>query len=167
MTIDLRSIAIFAALVGLVLVATVIVASAQNAPAFPSYRPAYVWDIHEWRDHSRHRRAVIERRREVRGWHSHGHGYYPRQEYDTRCKAALAVVGDQYASEGGARGEADKAWMQTARWQHGERFMARENAESVAYECGRSSVGSVAGQVFYRCRISARPCRPQSQKGER
>lgn len=80
---------------------------------------------------------------------------------DDKCRPSLAVVGDQYASEQGAQGEADKAWMQTARWQWGERYMSRENADDASYECGRSSVGSVVGQVFYRCRLTAKPCRPE------
>lgn len=166
MTIDLRSIAIFAALVGLVLVATVIVASAQNAPAFPSYRPAYVWDIHEWRDHSRHRRAVIERRREVRGWHSHGHGYYPRQEYDRRCEPPLTVIGEQHVTLGGAQDEAKKMFAATARWRFGERVMDFGNARDAKFECSRSSVGSVAGQVFHRCEVRARPCRAAMKEGD-
>lgn len=82
-----------------------------------------------------------------------------------KCQAALAVVGDQYASEAGAQQEADKAWMQTARWQYGERYMSRENADNAGYECGRSSVGSVVGQVFYRCRLTANPCRPEKSQG--
>lgn len=159
MTLDLRSAAIFAILAGLILTVTAIVASAENAPTYRS-RPV------DWFDHdgnrvryyrTRHREHVLERRREVRGWRSHDRGYYPSDE---KCQPFLAVVGDQYASEAGAQGEADKAWMQTARWQYGERFMSRENAEDVSYECGRSSVGSVVGQVFYRCRLKARPCRP-------
>jgi len=83
-----------------------------------------------------------------------------------KCRPLLAVVGDQYASESGAQGEADKAWMQTARWQWGERYMAREHALDASYECGRSSVGSVVGQVFYRCRLMARPCRPEASPGK-
>jgi hypothetical protein len=83
-----------------------------------------------------------------------------------KCQATLAAVGDQYASEQGAQQEADKAWMQTARWQYGERFMSRENADDAAYECGRSSVGSVVGQVFYRCRLTAKPCRPDKSQGK-
>lgn len=83
-----------------------------------------------------------------------------------KCRPDLAVVGDQYASESGAQGEADKAWMQTARWQWGERYMARENAVDATYECGRSSVGSVVGQVFYRCRLTAKPCRPDASPGK-
>jgi hypothetical protein len=156
--IDLRSLAIFGGLVALILVASAIVASAQNAPVYPSYRPAYVWSVHEWRDVNRTRRSRKLWRED----------YRPREEASgDRCRPQLAVVGDQFASESGAKAEADKAWMQTARWQWGERYMAREHAERVSYECGRSSVGSVVGQVFYRCRISARPCRPQPQNGDR
>lgn len=84
---------------------------------------------------------------------------------EDKCRPTLAVVGDQYASEQGAQQEADKAWMQTARWQWGERYMAREQAHDASYECGRSSVGSVVGQVFYRCRLTARPCRPEASPG--
>lgn len=132
-------------------------ALAQYAPAFPSERR---WQsdrhyTHEW---------VVNRRERVRGWHSHGGGYYPSEE---RCKAPLAIVGDQYASESGAQEEARKAWMQTARWQAGERYMSVDNARDVSFECGRSSVGSVAGQVFYRCRITARPCRAEAKRGDR
>jgi hypothetical protein len=83
-----------------------------------------------------------------------------------KCRPNLAVVGDQYASESGAQQEADKAWMQTARWQWGERYMAREHADDATYECGRSSVGSVVGQVFYRCRLTAKPCRPDASPGK-
>lgn len=122
-------------------------AKAQNAPTFRS--PC--WDCRDvaWRWDYRHHR---HRRHDGDG---------------DRCKSRLAIVGDQYASEKGAREEADKAWMQTARWQHGERYMARDHARDAAYECGRSSVGSVAGQVFYRCRLVARPCRAPSRGDER
>jgi ribonuclease D len=84
---------------------------------------------------------------------------------ENKCQPTLAAVGDQYASEQGAQQEADKAWMQTARWQYGERYMSRDNADDAAYECGRSSVGSVVGQVFYRCRLTAKPCRPEKSQG--
>ena len=86
--------------------------------------------------------------------------------YENKCQGTLAAVGDQYASEQGAQQEADKAWMQTARWQYGERYMSRENADDAAYECGRSSVGSVVGQVFYRCRLTAKPCSPDKSQGK-
>ena len=107
-----------------------------------------------WQQGERRERRPIRRARVFRY-----EAYRPSQ--DDKCRPALAVVGDQYASEQGAQGEADKAWMQTARWQWGERYMSRENADDVSYECGRSSVGSVVGQVFYRCRLTAKPCRPE------
>jgi len=128
-------------------------AKAQHAPTFRSpYAPNFDRDD-DW-SHARH----VRRYRKV--WRHH--------DIDgDRCKARLAIVGDQYASEKGAREEADKAWMQTARWQYGERYMARDHARDAAYECGRSSVGSVAGNVFYRYRLSARPCRASSKGDDR
>lgn len=169
MILDPRSAAIFAILVGLILTVTVLVAHAQNAPTYRSrYNPTGYWgDDDQWHRYPA-RRYRAERHTRVRGWHSQDRGYYPSRDYeDDRCRPRLAIVGDQYASEAGAQGEADKAWMQTARWQWGERYMSRENAADATYECGRSSVGSVVGQVFYRCRLSARPCRPTETGGSK
>ena len=155
-SIDLRSAAMAGALVSLILAATAIVASAEHAPAYRSrYVPDYLWDAPRSRD-------VYHGRQYRKFWRE---DYRPSVE--SRCRAFVAVVGDQFASESGAKEEARKAWMQTARWQWGERYMPIDNAEGVTFECGRSSVGSVAGQVFYRCRISARPCRAESQRGDR
>jgi len=111
----------------------------------------------ELRQERRYERHQVRRARVIRT--------APVIEAD-KCRPQLAVVGDQYASEGGAQGEADKAWMQTARWQWGERYMSREHAHDATYECGRSSVGSVVGQVFYRCRLTAKPCRPDASPGK-
>lgn len=121
----------------------------------PSYRSRPV----DWFDHAAPRRR-----------HHHHHVrrvWRTAPVHDGFCKPVLAVVGDQYATEKGAQEEADKAWMQTARWLHGERFMSRANAEDATYECGRSSVGSVAGQTFTRCRLVALPCRAKSQREDR
>lgn len=174
MILDPRSAAIFAILAAMILALSAIVASAQNAPTYRS-KPTGYWDdddnwrsYHRPRRHHRHREYTLERRREVRGWHSQARGYYPNHDHDEgRCKGFLAAVGDQYASEAGAQEESNKAWMQTARWQHGERYMSRDNAADASYECGRSSVGSVVGQVFYRCRLKARPCRPTETGGSK
>lgn len=158
MPIDLRSLAIFAILLGLIMAATAIVASAENAPTYRSHRPQYGWNAHrfiEVHQRRRYRKPPPPRYRE-REEAAHG-----------RCKSPVAVVGDQYATVKGAQEESDKAWAQTIRYMHGERWMSRDNADDVTYECGRSSVGSVVGQVFYRCRISARPCRPEPQRGDR
>lgn len=166
---DPRSAVIFALLVGMILTLSAIVANAQYAPTFPAERCYGCWVKDRYGEHHyiprrSDRRWRADRRQEVRGWHSHRGGYYPSEE---RCKAPLAIVGDQYASESGAQEEAKKAWMQTARWQAGERYMSVDNARDVSFECGRSSVGSVAGQVFYRCRITARPCRAEAKRGDR
>lgn len=158
MTIDPRSLAIFAILLALILAASAIVAGAENAPAYPSYRPAYVWNVHHWREVRHRRRYRKPKPPTYREREQAAHG---------RCKSPVAVVGDQYASVKGAQEEADKAWAQEVRFMLGERWMSRDNAVDVFYECGRSSVGSVVGQVFYRCRITARPCRPEPQRGDR
>lgn len=159
MIIDPRSAAIFAVLAFLILAASAIVASAEQAGASPSqYRPLHHWDAHEWRVAHHRRRKRTVRRETYREREDATHG---------RCKSPVAVVGDQYASESGAKAESDKAWSQTVRYMHGERWMSRDHADSVFYECGRSSVGSIVGQVFYRCRIVARPCRPEPQSGDR
>ena len=166
MILDLRSAAIFATLVGLILAVTVLVAHAQNAPTYTS-RPVDWFDRdgnHVRYYRTRHRKHAYERRQEVRGWHSQARGYYPSEE---KCKATVAVVGDQYASESGAQDEAWKSWAQTVRFMAGERYMSKDNAEDIAFECGRSSVGSIVGQVFYRCRIRARPCRPTETGGSK
>ncbi len=153
----LAALGILAALaIGTIAVRFVKPANAETAPTFRS--PC--WDCDEgWRH--RHRADWLSRdaRRARKVWRDDW------RDHEGTCKPRLAIVGDQYATEKGAREEADKAWMQTARWQHGERFMSRENADDAAYECGRSSVGSLAGQVFYRCRLSARPCAANSVRG--
>lgn len=158
MTVDPRSLAIFATLVALILAASAIVASAENAPTYRSHRPEYGWNAHRFIEvhHRRRYRKPPPPRYREREEAAHG-----------RCKSPVAVVGDQFVTEAGAKGEADKAWSAAVRWQFGERYLDRENASDVFYECGRSSVGSVAGQVFHRCRISARPCRPEPQRGDR
>lgn len=159
MTLDPRSLAIFATLVVLIMAAGILVANAQYAPTYRStYVPDYLWDAHEWRDVSHRRRNYRRRPPPYRGSYEADGG---------RCKSAVAVVGDQYASEAGAKDEARKAWMQSSRWAYGERYMPIDNAEGITFECGRSSVGSVVGQVFYRCRLTARPCRAEPQRESR
>lgn len=145
---------------------------------------AYVRPVHEWSPHvapqaykpPRHirrlkREARREKRERVRVWAppvrvvAKVHRF-DRPDIDEVCRHPVRVVGDQYTSEDGAQKEADKAWSQTVRWQLGERWMDRSNAKGASYECGRSSVGSIVGQVFYRCRLNASPCRPVAKEGE-
>ena len=165
MILDPRSVAVFAILAALILAVSAIVASAQNAPTYRSrYNPTGYWgEDDNWHRYPA-RRYRAERRREVRGWQRDIGRYYPSEEH---CKGFLTAVGDQYVTEQGAKAEADKQFSATVRWTHGERYLDRSNAEDVTYECGRSSIGSVAGQIFHRCRIRARPCRPQPQREDK
>jgi len=75
------------------------------------------------------------------------------------CRDNKRVVGNQHLTMAGAKGEADKAWIQTIRFYYGEVFMDMGNARDVKYTCSRSSVGETLGQTFTRCEIEARPCK--------
>lgn len=85
------------------------------------------------------------------------------------CRAMLSVVGDQAASEAGAKAQAQKAFQQQARFLHGELFADPRYAASVEYRCVRSSVRNVANRAteavglnsqLKRCSMTARPCMP-------
>lgn len=154
MTFDPRSAIIFGILATLILVASAIVASAEHAANYQGYRPNYVWSVHEWRDVRRTRRNRREPLPAYRGWE------------DGRCWPFLVAVGEQHVSLGGAQEKARDMFSATARWRIGERAMDFNNARDATYECSRSSVGSVAGQVFYRCEVKARPCRAQIKGGD-
>ena len=154
---DYRDFIIITIIVICALLTVLLVASHAQAQTAPVYSSRY--------NPPRHIEIVRERPRHVRKvWRQHDHGHGHGHGHADRCKPPVAVVGDQYATEQGAKEEADKSFMQTARWQHGERYMDRANADDAVYECGRSSVGSVAGQIFIRCRLSARPCRPDGER---
>lgn len=75
-----------------------------------------------------------------------------------RCQPAFRTVGDQALSVAGAKEAAEKAFSQQARFSWGERFADVSHARDVSFECVRSSIGSVAGQIFQRCEMRARPC---------
>ena len=81
-----------------------------------------------------------------------------------RCYPAVRTVGDQYASENGAKQEAIKAWSQQVRHDFGERAMDFDHAQFASFACVRSSIGSIVGQTFHRCEVIARPCHPQHQQ---
>jgi hypothetical protein len=154
MTYDPRTLAIFGILAMLILVASAIVASAEHAANYQGYRPAYIWNVHEWREVNRRRRFKREPLPT----------YRPREE--GRCWPFLVAVGEQHVSLGGAQEKARDMFSATARWRIGERAMDFNNARDATYECSRSSVGSVVGQVFYRCEVKARPCRAELKGGD-
>lgn len=157
MTYDRRSLVIFAALLALVMAVVFLASgrvSAEHVPNYQGYRPAYAWDVHQWRE-VRHRR---------RNWKPEPPPYRGREE--GRCWPFLVAVGEQHVSLGGAQEKARDMFSATARWRIGERAMDFNNARDATYECSRSSVGSVVGQVFYRCEVKARPCRAELKGGD-
>lgn len=72
-------------------------------------------------------------------------------------------IGEQWATIDGAKSEAEKAWTQSVRWMLGEKAMDSKNAVETTYTCGRSSIGSIAGQTMHRCEMMARPCEPVAE----
>jgi hypothetical protein len=84
-----------------------------------------------------------------------------------QCQPAFRTVGDQAITLAGAREAAEKAFQQQARFTWGERYADVSNARDVTFECVRSSIGSVAGQVFLRCEMRARPCMAEQAGPER
>ena len=94
--------------------------------------------------------------------HQHEH-----HDHRRHCRDVFRTVGNQHLSVQGAKGEADKAWIQAIRFYHGEIFMSLENARGTKYTCSRSSVGETLGQTFSRCEIEARPCKAEREDGER
>src|SRR3990170_9140788 len=93
--------------------------------------------------------------------------FVKRVEDDRRCLDVQRGVGTQWVTMDGAEDAAKKDWMETVRYDFGEKFMSIDHAQDYRHACSRSSVGNVAGQVFFRCEVKARPCRApmvESQK---
>lgn len=85
---------------------------------------------------------------------------YVKQVPSATCLKPVSVVGSQYLNDAGAEDSAKKGWAEAVRFHHGEAYMDMQHAKSYARRCTRSSIGEVAGQVFFRCEITATPCRP-------
>jgi hypothetical protein len=81
------------------------------------------------------------------------------------CIDTQRGVGTQWANEGGAEEAARKDWMETVRFDHGEKYMDITFAKDYRHRCSRSSVGEVAGNVLYRCEVKARPCKAPMTAG--
>ena len=68
-----------------------------------------------------------------------------------------------------------KAWKAMTAFEHGQKFMDLNNADTIEYQCGPSNVPRFGGSVEnmaskflpitdYTCRISAQPCPVPVQK---
>lgn len=151
--------------------------------ALPACVGAQHWDLQtnqpvfreSYRDHGRHYRTYSYKHRsyrkpEVRGYIHRRPDMTEHHEPLTpiiRCFEAQQSLGDQYVGVDGAKDQAIKNWMQDVRYYHGERAMDFTMARHASFSCGRSSVGSVVGQVFYRCKLIATPCTPPNEKADK
>lgn len=98
--------------------------------------------------------------------------YAPRQN-DALCHPSITVVGRQGQSEENAWAHAVESWQGAVRFRHGEIFMAITMADDIKRLCGPSSVSDTAtaklqdkvfGIEYYRCEITAKPCRPRRRE---
>lgn len=94
--------------------------------------------------------------------------YYaaPYHEPERICAGKVRGVGIQWLTEEGALEKAKDDWRARVRYDLGESYLDLANADSFEKRCGRTSIGEVAGQVFTRCEIIARPCKGTFSKLE-
>jgi hypothetical protein len=85
--------------------------------------------------------------------------YAPPVHEEPICRGPVRGLGTQWIGEEGALDAAKKDWAERVRYDLGESYLDLSHAEGFEKRCGRTSIGSVAGQVFYRCEIIARPCK--------
>lgn len=126
--------------------------------------PDDVWEANKAPVHHVHRKPAVKAWRSPPKPPVHTPG--PLQSAP-QCQAAFRTVGDQAITVEGAREAAEKAFSQQTRFTHGERYQDISNARDAGYECVRSSIGSVAGAVFYRCELRARPCMAPQEGAEK
>jgi len=117
-------------------------------------------------DASPPKRVKKPRRPEVRAWRRvapiqpRPAPVATRVEREPQCMPAVEMVGEQWATEDGAWTNAIKSWSQHVRFHAGELYGDFEHARDVRRLCVGSSVSGGSG-IFKRCRVWARPCKPQ------
>ncbi len=89
-----------------------------------------------------------------------------RVEDTSRCLEVQRGVGTQWITMDGAEDAARKDWMETVRYDFGEKFMSIDNARDYEHRCSRSSVGTAAAQMLFRCEVKARPCLAPAEEGK-
>jgi hypothetical protein len=131
--------------------------------AAPSYAYDFTDFFGEAPSYKRSGKKVVRQRApEVRAYVKREDGKKAPQ-----CLTSMRGVGTQWPTEAGAEDAAKKDWMETVRYDHGEKYMSIEQAQDYRHACSRSSIGDVAGQVFYRCEVTARPCRAPAVESEK
>jgi hypothetical protein len=152
---------LFWALAAFILLACFMILAATANPAGAT--DCRTWPHSEWCDPPRKKVHRRKPKPEVR--------YYapPRHEYEVEerfCLGPVRGVGTQWIGEQGALDAAIKDWRERTRYDYGEIFVDMTHAEDFRQRCGRTSIGEVAGQIFYRCEIWARPCKADFAEGE-
>ena len=157
------------ALAALVLFASFMILSAT---ANPSHATDWDWSMsgdsyHSHRPKPRRKKTYTRRsydnsydRDRVRGYRS------VEQDDEIKfCLGPVRGVGTQWIGEEGAMDVAMKDWRERTRYDYGEIFVDMTHAEGFRKRCGRTSIGEVVGQTFFRCEIWARPCKAEFTEG--
>lgn len=143
-------------------------------------RSANDWSLSTWHAGPRSKVAYVEPRtahvpvrwREARRVRSDrpraepAHSYLRERPMRLQCADRVRGLGTQWIGEAGALEAAEKDWREKVRFDLGEQFMDLNYAEDYVKRCNRTSIGEVAGQVFYRCELVARPCKPSFERIE-
>jgi hypothetical protein len=85
--------------------------------------------------------------------------YAPPTLDEPICRGPVRGLGTQWIGTEGAMDAAKKDWAERVRYDLGESYLDLGNAQDFEARCGRTSIGSVAGQVMMRCEVIARPCK--------
>ena len=118
--------------------------------------------------------------RVARHRHAYRWRYYHHRSYRTRfiipgageridhglfCHARRRVIGEEQAGKKKALDNAQKAWMNAVRYDHGERYQDINHAKDVRQTCDFSShirpgiAEKLFKRDFFRCVVEATPCR--------
>lgn len=162
-----------AMIAGGILMIAVGIAKADNGTPSSFWKPSDGWQrehakprhIHRHRPH-RHKSTRVKAWRVVKPALPNG------------CFGPIEAIGEQWATTSGAKGKAEKAWVERVRFEYGEATADLSNAQDVQFACVTSNVPNAMTRFLdrvkeatgnsdtgwmHRCQISAIACRVRLQ----
>ena len=88
-----------------------------------------------------------------------GNEYFHLDSQTPRCYGIVAAVGYERSTIEKATRDAWDAWVDRVRFDYGALYTHFEQAEDRHSACTMSSTTAILKQAFFRCKISAKPCR--------
>jgi hypothetical protein len=97
-------------------------------------------------------------------------GYYDGEVYGNvrrrRCGDPIRVIGGLKVGLESAKQNAKEAWAENARWDMGGKWADWSNAARAKVKCAQTRQGKAAGEYLHKCEIVARPCLPETSRGD-